>query len=226
MSPTESQSTKSYPRLPDKVWWGLRKQFTRAVPATVTPSYLASVLSVTESTARQVLSNLQSLQLVDEAGKPTSLANDWRHDQTYAAACSQMLTAVYPQELLDIASPPDVDRATVQDWLMRKLMTGAEAARQMAALYVLIAQGDPNAEGKTASTAAGGARRTVGAKPAARSSSGSARVRRTEPDAGAFKLALPTPQIAVQVNIDPAMTPEQIETIFASMARHLYGIAD
>lgn len=36
------------------------------------------------------------------------------------------------------------------------------------------------------------------------------------------RIAPPTPQIAVQVNIDPSSTPEQIDAIFQSMAKYLY----
>lgn len=39
---------------------------------------------------------------------------------------------------------------------------------------------------------------------------------------GTSVLPPPTPQIAVQVNIDPSATPEQIDAIFQSMAKHLY----
>ena len=34
---------------------------------------------------------------------------------------------------------------------------------------------------------------------------------------------MPRPQIAVQINISPDMSPEQIDTVFASMARHFYS---
>jgi hypothetical protein len=34
---------------------------------------------------------------------------------------------------------------------------------------------------------------------------------------------MPDVHIDVQVHIDPAATAEQIDQIFASMARHLYG---
>ena len=33
----------------------------------------------------------------------------------------------------------------------------------------------------------------------------------------------PQPQIAVQVNLDPSMNPEQIDEVFKSLAKHIYG---
>ena len=39
----------------------------------------------------------------------------------------------------------------------------------------------------------------------------------------ASRLELPRPQIAVQINIAPDMTAEQIDQVFASMAKHLYS---
>lgn len=222
-----SQLAKTYPRIPDKVWWGLRRQFMRAMPTAVSTSYLETILKVTTGTARQILSNLEYLGLVDSAGKPTPLANDWRHDASYAAACEQMLTAVYPQELRDIASPPEVERSVVQDWFARKLMTGSEAARQMGAVYVLLAEADPAGEAKSArpssgSSAAKRSESRATSRPVREKRESSRETGGREKQETSDGFSQPQLQIAIQVNIDPAMSPEQIEAVFASMKKHFY----
>ncbi|MEI6665432.1 MAG: DUF5343 domain-containing protein [Chloroflexota bacterium] len=217
----DTMTRRVYPRLTDVVWWALRKQFQRTMPATVTQNYMATVLKLNAGTARSVITNLQYMGLLDDDAHPTALANAWRDDNSYPQACKQMFAAIYPDELKDIAPPPDVDRGTVQTWFMRELATGSESARQLAALYVLLAVADPSGPTpkttKTSSSEPRPATKPRAAAPRARASKAEVT------HAARPAVALPTPQIAVQVNIDPSMSPEQIDQVFRSMAEHLYG---
>ena len=60
------------------VWWTLRQQFRRTLPKVVSETYLATVLSLKEGPAKNVLRNLKLLALVDEDNRPTDLAIRWR----------------------------------------------------------------------------------------------------------------------------------------------------
>ncbi|MGD9934247.1 MAG: DUF5343 domain-containing protein [Dehalococcoidia bacterium] len=217
----------SYPRLPDSRWWALRNHFKRTVPKEVTPNLVASVLGIKPASAGGVLVALKQLGLLDQAGTPTSLANDWRDDSRYSEACRAILESVYPQELLDVAPPPAPDRALVQGWFARALQTGQENARQLAAMYVLIASGkvpDDSAKPATKSAlpAAAPARSGRGSQLGGGTDVGRGQ-RRSQGEHAAERPAAPKLQVAIQVNISPDLTPEQIDQVFKSMADHLYA---
>lgn len=79
---------KSYPMIAGKAWWGLRKRFKRTIPSTVSSSYVASALNMSDASSRNnVLPDLRGTGLVDETGKPTDLAVKWRDDVHYQEAC-------------------------------------------------------------------------------------------------------------------------------------------
>lgn len=108
------------PIITGAAWSRLREQFRKTLPQAVTPSYLSATLTFKESSAAALIGNLRSLGLIDEKGKPTDLARDWRMDDQYAEACGRILEAVYPQELRDVAPPPTPSRQTVVNWMMNK----------------------------------------------------------------------------------------------------------
>ncbi len=225
---SESVEASVLPNISESAWGKVRAQFARSLPAVVSTHYLGTVLNQKENSAAIVLRNLRTLGLVDAEGRPTERAVDWRDDTHYAAACAAMLEDVYPAELRDIAPPPDPDREKVRQWLMRTRRVGAGAAGNLAATYSMIAKAELPSEKKVAQAATNGGKKPAAAsekrKPAA---AATAKVKERENGRGGNgALALPTPQIAVQVNISPEMTSEQIEAVFASMAKHLYQITD
>jgi len=137
-----------------------------------------------------------------------------------------MLEKVYPEELRHLAPPPTPDRAQIVRWISRKTQTGDGASNQMAAFYLLLANGDPKdpdtgendepskARAKPAPTTGRRAARPapLAAKPAAA----------MDAEVHLAKQRTPAMHIDVQVHISPQASPEQIDAIFASMARHLY----
>jgi hypothetical protein len=105
----------SYPQMPAGNWWTMRQRFIQSIPANVTGSYLAAVLSMTERSATDnVLRPLKKADLVDQENKATERANRWRDDDQYAQVCEVIRKDVYPQELLDAFPGPDVDRSAVE----------------------------------------------------------------------------------------------------------------
>jgi len=114
----------------------------------------------------------------------------------------------------------------VKRWFLRETGTGEARANILSAFYRLLAAGDPSGrddaprrtERTTAAAPRTTTRQTNTRKPKADTD---------EADAGdsggtSGKVQLPTLSVAVQVYIDKDMSAEQVDHVFASMAKHLY----
>jgi hypothetical protein len=228
--------------MPLKNRWDLRRQLNRTPSAQVTPSYLATVLKISEPSARNLIPPLLATGIIDENGKLTQLRHDWRHDEQYADACNRMLEHIYPDELRHALPCPDPDRRSVENWFSRTTGTGEAAVNRMTLFYLLLCQGDPSAA-ETGSASRGEARtrtpraqgrsaRQRGQEQPARPASaalvppdtGSA-TPQAQREAGPTVSGRPSLHIDVQIHIPADATAEQIDHIFASMARHL-GLRD
>ncbi len=138
-----AQARRTYPTIPSATWWDLRRRFQRSIPDTVDAEFLQTVLGVRKTLAKNLRRQLISIGLVDAAGTPTELAAKWRTDAGYAAACQQILTHSYPQELRELCPPPTPERTRLEGWFERNANVGATAAGRMATFYLLIAAADP-----------------------------------------------------------------------------------
>ncbi len=217
-----------------KSWWTLRSAFQRTLPKQVTSPYLAAVLSVQESAAKTVLRNLKLLGLVGEDNEPTELANRWRNDAQYADACAEIVSHVYPDELLSAAPGPEPNTSAVAQWFQSSShRLGSGSAGNAARTYALIASAKLNPDqGASAAKKKPTDRKNrptpskvegVTENRQRRSRGTSTRNAKDKSMEAGFEM--PRPQIAVQVNIAPDMTPEQIDQIFSSMAKHFYNEA-
>ena len=63
-----AQETKnSFPKIASSNWFGLRDKFKQRVPAEISPSYVATALGMSESSAgSNVVSPLKTLGIIDE----------------------------------------------------------------------------------------------------------------------------------------------------------------
>lgn len=218
---------RTYPSFPIQNWWDLRKKFRTTVPRMVDAGYLATVLQLQEPAAANLVPQLRRLGLVDEAGKPTQRANLWRDDAHYPEVCKTILEETYPSALIDAAPPPDPDRDAVARWFARETGAGAGAAAKMARTYLLIAKAEA-AEADAAERPAASspkAKRADAPKPKATNRPSEAARPDTEPAPAPSSSGVTAPglHIDIQVHIDSKASAEQIDQIFASMARHLYG---
>ena len=210
------------PVLTGAAWWALRQQFKKSLPTSVSTPYLSTVLSLQQGPAKQVLRNIKLLGLIDDEDQPTELANRWRDDAEYAGACREILERTYPDELRDAVPGPNPDAAAAARWFRQSRRLGEGAAANAARTYCLIASANLTEE------ADGGGRATrragpAGPAPRQRRATIERSGRSTAPAKTPGGFEMPRPQIAVQVNITPDMTPEQIDQVFASMAKHLYS---
>ena len=218
----------SYPRIPESNWWRIRDQFKKTMPGAITPAYVRSLLGLnSEGAAKNLIGPLRKLGLIDDDNKPTARANDWRNDAKYADVCKEMLAEVYPQELRDLFSGPSVDRQAVTDWFSHVARLGEAAAGKNAQLYVLLNEGVPrSSEGQPkkgevkpkvskASSGANGGRAII--------SSGTPKGSQESPFAVPKPVQDgPTIHMDFQIHISPEAGAEQIDAIFAAMAKHLY----
>lgn len=246
MIPTEVQQgrvmaeekKKGYPKIPRSSWFLLREKFKQRTPERVSPSYVATALSMSEASASaNIIPPLRAFGLVDEAGKPCDLAYDWRDDSKYSAVCNQILEATYPQELRDLFHEADAPVKNVESWFARDAKVGNAAARQYAATYLMLLEADldkakeqqnapkpkrRDAKGRSVKASANPVSKTVPSSPSQISEAVKPREYALSPDDESSKRGfLPKLHLDIQIHISPDSSPEQIDKIFESMAKHL-----
>lgn len=217
---------QTYPMISEKNWWDLRNQFKKTIPSNVNPSYVKSLLGFNsdDSARNNIILPLKQLGIIDEEGKPTALANEWRSDEKYENACKAMLTAIYPQELTDLFPDEEIDSSRVKAWFMDTASIGQSAAGKIANTFILI---------RTAKVKEPTAKKAAAPKNGAPKKK--TRVTMPVPDAPSIQpqkapaqdqsagVVSPSVHIDIQVHISPDASAEQIDKIFESMAKHLYG---
>lgn len=226
----DEKSKVSYPMIPESNWWGIRSQFNKTLPSVVSVNYLKTLLGLTtDQAAKNLMSPLKSLGILEEDGSPTELANLWRTDSTYAQACEAMLMSTYPQELLDLFPDKNYDRIKVKEWFKTTGKLGESAASKAVSLFALLKSGEIKA---ASGTTQGNAKKPKAVKQAKPKTSHPLSKGGTKENLDGI---LPnsytantnnSPQMAIhidlQIHISPEASAEQIDAIFASMAKHLY----
>lgn len=132
-----------FPMMPETSWWALRQQFKKTIPSLISVSYLKSLLGLTsDQSARNLLSPLKQMKIIDDDGKPLPRANDWRNDDKYQTVCQEILQEIYPNELLELFPEREVDSSSVKNWFMDVCAVGASAAGKNAATFVMLKNGE------------------------------------------------------------------------------------
>jgi hypothetical protein len=182
---------------------------------------------------------LKTFGIVDAEGKPTERAEKWRHDDTYPEVCEEIKRDVYPEELLHTAADPQ-ERAAAERWFARTTKAGTAHVKKLGGLYQVIMEADPTKRrdvGKGGRSSSQPTERAGTGKPKSapkRSQSAVSVVGDGDnaeasaaigPQAPSVPVVaqLPTPALHfdIQIHIDPNASAEQIDRIFASMAKHL-----
>jgi hypothetical protein len=229
----EENKKRGYPKIARNNWFALREKFKQKVPGEVSANYVASTMGMTQASAQaNILPPLRAFGLIEESGKPTELAYEWRDDEKYAQVCATLIENTYPQSIRDAFHSPDAPLKNVVSWFAREGKVGDSAATMHAKTYLMLLEADP-AGGKETAPAR--------AKPATKSSPGTTKPA-TSKLAKSTVLAevngsMPLPQqppehekahtfspkihIDVQIHISPESSADQIDKIFESMARHL-----
>jgi hypothetical protein len=223
-----AEPKKTFPMLPIAHWWALRKKFKQSIPGVVTDNYLATVLNMEVRSARaNVLPYLKTLGIVDEDGKTLDRAKQWRDDERYPEVCKAMLKDVYPGDLQEVAPNPSRDRAVAERWFANHTGAGQAAVKRMAVLYTVLCEADaakqPEAE-KSEQTRKKVPRQAK-SKPGERVSAATPHPLVTaaaDPDKSQRTPQGPGININLEIHISADATPDQIDQIFASMAKHIY----
>ncbi|KRA77136.1 hypothetical protein ASD78_05920 [Lysobacter sp. Root667] len=225
---------KSYPKIPRNNWFLLRDKFKQRTPERVSPSYVATALGMSEASASaNIIPPLRAFGLIGEDSKPTDLAYDWRDDSKYAGVCEKIFEKVYPQELRDIFhDPQNIDSKAIENWFARDAKVGQSAARAYTATFAMLLEADVSKakEQKAPKLKNGGDKPKpiksstpkVAATPATKKavhqdvpSTGET------PGTGGKPVFSPKLHVDIQIHISPDSSPEQIDKIFESMAKHL-----
>ena len=133
----------SYPQLPSTVWWGVRGILQRSPNATIDERALGVELNVQEVAARQYLTELKRVGILNDENKATPIAQKWRHDETYGEAVDEILRNAYPDSLIQVAPRGAADRQKITSWFAREGL-GSGTAGNKAATYLLISSDSPN----------------------------------------------------------------------------------
>ena len=223
-----------YPMISEKSWWQLRNQFKKTIPSSVNVSYLKSLLSLnSDQSARNILAPLRQMGIIDADGKPQPRATDWRSDTKYPDVCSAIVTEIYPQELLDLFPDTQVDTSTAKSWFMDTCSLGDNAAGKITSTFSMLKSGqiktDTDVTKATTSPKKAKANKPQksaladnGTSPASVPSMAAANENTSITPTVAASPA-PSVHIDLQIHISPDASPDQIDSIFASMAKHLYG---
>jgi hypothetical protein len=222
-----AEEKKIYPLLPIAHWWELRKKFKQSIPGVVTDSYLAAVLGMKASSARgNVLPSLKQLGIIDDDGRTLPRAKLWRDDEHYAQVCKDMLKDVYPQELLDAVPDPNTHRSQAESWFAHNTGTGQVAARKMTSFYSVLAKADataqPDKEKKERKPSEATPRKIAKVSRASAAVEAGQNIEKVQPGGQDRQPQAPGININLQVHISADSTPDQIDQIFASMAKHIY----
>jgi len=224
---------RRFPMLPLGHWWALRRKFKQSIPGVVTDNYVATVLDMKVESARaNVLPFLKMMGIIDEDGKTAERARLWRDDEHYPEVCRAILKEIYPQELLDAVQNPKADRTKTQRWFANHTGVGEAASSRMAALYTVLVNADPTGD-VTPTKEREPPRPAKGRAPQPRSNKREQEQTPSKPDtmapvarpANGAPSAAPGIAINVQIHISADASSDQIEQIFASMAKHIYRTA-
>lgn len=233
MSGGENMADKQiYPMISEKSWWQIRNQFKKTIPSVVNVSYLKSLLSLnSDQSARNIMAPLKQMGIIDVEGKPRPRATDWRSDAKYSEVCSIIVREIYPQELLDLFPDVQIDNSAAKSWFMDTCSLGDNAAAKIVSTFSLLKSGQVKSDSDiTKSTVAPVKKKLSNPKRTEHPEIGAPLEQISSPSLNSNTPITPNPSSAIpavhidlQIHISPDASPDQIDSIFASMAKHLYG---
>ena len=220
----------AYPKISAKAWATLRAKAAAAPSTKFTPGAVAALMEMSspDSARDNTVGPMRRLGLIDEDGALTDRGNKWRVDSSFGDACQEILHEIYPDELGALIDDDGIpDAAKVRTWFDHRGF-GDSNARQMAGTYVMVASkqvpGPPATDSGKAKREASPAKKTAGKSAEPAEPEKTHEVAAHEPPAPPAKSdGGPTVHLDIQIHIPADATPEKIDQIFSSMARHLYA---
>lgn len=215
----------SFPMLPAKHWWMLRKKFKQSIPGTVTANYLSSALGMEIKSARaNVLPYLQVMGIIDEDGKTMDRAKQWRDDTQYADVCQDIIQNIYPSDLTDAVPDPSKDREAASRWFANHTGSGTSAVGRMVSTYALLAEANAEAEPESKQQLSKPlkTKKSVSKKSSVPKDANSTIHEEKQENVRSNSKKIPDININLQIHISSDATPDQIDQIFKSMSQHIY----
>ena len=231
-----------FPTLSVSNWWAVRDRLHQSPNVKLTPGFLSSLLGMQPRSAQiNVFNYLRQMEIIDDSGNVTELGHRWRSDADYPAVCKAIRLNIYPEELLHLFSEATVNREGVEKWIMTHMRVGQSAASKQSRFFVLLTEGNPSKRTDETRQPRNGATQKPGTKPirvmkspeptqhqvspvpeeqVSDQAASASHKRKSSDPAHAF----PSLHIDIQIHIAPETPAEQIDKIFASMAKHLQGI--
>ena len=223
-------AASSYPKMPAIAWRTLRAKAAAAPSTKFTPEVVAALMGMSspESAQRNTVSHMRRLGLIDEDGSLTARGIKWRNDSSFGDACQEILDEVYPNDLdalLGNDGSPDTMKVTT--WFGHQGF-GESNARQMAATYVMVASKQipepPTTDSGDAKTEGQPTKKPTKKPPKPKMTNSPQEGAEQEPPSPTVRTDNgPTIHLDIQIHIPADATPEKIDHIFSSMARHLYS---
>jgi hypothetical protein len=217
---------KTFPNIPVSNWTRIREQFKKTIPGTITGNYLASILGMSEASAKNnLMPSLKQVGIIDDTGKTNQeSAKKFRDDEQYKEFCTGLLKKLYPSELLDAFPDKDSDLKKIKTWFMNHTGVGEVGAGRTAAFYMELLSGEikleKKAEAKAVKLPATKAKVNKESKPSSR-----------KPEAALEKTLIPLRSenklnpdihINIQIHISSDASPDQIKSIFENMSKYVY----
>jgi hypothetical protein len=223
----------TFPMLPGAHWWTLREKFKQSIPGVVTDSYLAATLNMQARSARvNVLPYLRDIGLIGDDNRTQELAKAWRDDSQYSDVCRQIREKIYPEKLRSAAPDPSKDRSAIEHWFANHTGAGASAIKRMTQFFLILLEADVDKKPQDRTTKTEEGKKKLSDKPprdkkkkeiittkslesSVQNASSGTHTKDGSPN-------YPGVSINLQIHISSDATPDQIDKIFDSMARHIY----
>ena len=230
-----AEKKTTFPMLSANSWWRLREKLYSTPSIKITDNFLANLLGMELHSAQvNALNYFKQIGLVDNDGAPTALANKWRNDEEYPKVCETIRQECYPQELRDLYSGPDVDTAAVKRWFITQGV-GEAAASKQTSFYLLLNKAtvvkagegkkpSPNVTRPKAKDKAEATPKTQQFPQGQQQAEAASETFVRQPPDVKPSADMPALHIDIQIHIAPDTPADQIDKIFASMAKHLRGI--
>lgn len=222
-----AEERTTFPQVPRTVWWGVRGILQSKPSVTFDAKLLSISLGVQEAAAAAYLKQLQDLKVLDSDGKATPIALKWRLDAGYTEAASKLLELNYPDTLRDTIPPLVENREKIVQWFMHDGL-GKGAAGNKAATYLLIGASKPNEVEPSAKPKGGKVTATDTSKRTPEKTKKSEKEdgpSENQPNGKESPSIIPL-NLNMQIHISADATNEQIEHVFKSIRKYLYGITD
>jgi hypothetical protein len=222
---------KTYPNMPVNHWYKLRLQLKKSIPNTINANYIASVLGMSEASAKaNIIPTLRMIGFIDEKDNTNQeMAKKIRDDSQYKMICQDILKNTFPKEVLDNFPNSDSKKEKVKDWFMNHNGVGSSGAARIVAFYFALLDSNLNFELRKSKLKE---LKNNTAKPlmktiTADNNSVISTLKESEKLSGKSQKTIdisstPSININLQIHIPSDASAEQIEKIFESMAKHIY----